>query len=165
MNERICRVCSLIFVTKSPYVLVCSDDCRELSNKKSRNKYKKSEKGLIAKDQWNKNPKKKECLKRHMSGKGKQTASKRMSRLVKTNEYYRQTKNLRQQKAYRELRTQLISQFKKCAACEIDHDLTIDHVHPLSKGGKHEIENIQVLCRSCNSKKKQETILYAVPKV
>lgn len=37
-----------------------------------------------------------------------------------------------------------------CAACD---DLTIDHVWPLSRGGDDGIENLQFLCRSCNSSK------------
>ena len=32
-------------------------------------------------------------------------------------------------------------------------DLTIDHVFPRSRGGSDEAENLQTLCRSCNSKK------------
>jgi len=32
-------------------------------------------------------------------------------------------------------------------------DITIDHIMPWSKGGKTELRNGQVLCRSCNSKK------------
>lgn len=30
---------------------------------------------------------------------------------------------------------------------------TIDHVHPRSKGGKHEWENVVAACRRCNAKK------------
>ena len=41
----------------------------------------------------------------------------------------------------------------KCAICRKDKKLTKDHIQPLSKGGTDYIENIQPLCRNCNSKK------------
>ena len=50
-----------------------------------------------------------------------------------------------------------------CVCCyrqEPQIRLTIDHIEPLSLGGMHEINNIQPLCQSCNSKKQQETKNY-----
>jgi hypothetical protein len=42
----------------------------------------------------------------------------------------------------------------KCTACASKVNLEIDHKVPVSKGGKSEKENLQVLCRSCNRSKR-----------
>jgi hypothetical protein len=40
-----------------------------------------------------------------------------------------------------------------CRHCGGTDDLTLDHVVPRSRGGGDEIENLQTLCRPCNSRK------------
>lgn len=47
-----------------------------------------------------------------------------------------------------------------CGQREPDIRLTIDHVIPISKGGRNDIGNIQPLCRSCNSSKGAKSIDY-----
>jgi hypothetical protein len=40
-----------------------------------------------------------------------------------------------------------------CRGCGARADLTVDHVQPLSRGGNDALENLQLLCGSCNSRK------------
>jgi 5-methylcytosine-specific restriction endonuclease McrA len=44
----------------------------------------------------------------------------------------------------------------RCVRCNTHLNLCVDHKHPWSKGGSDEIDNLQTLCRSCNSKKKDK---------
>lgn len=46
----------------------------------------------------------------------------------------------------------------RCAICRKKKPLTKDHIKPLSFGGTDYINNIQPLCRSCNSKKWKKLI-------
>ena len=51
----------------------------------------------------------------------------------------------------------------KCVCCgAIDKPLTKDHIVPLIKGGSDYINNIQPLCRKCNSSKRDKVINYLV---
>lgn len=39
-----------------------------------------------------------------------------------------------------------------CVICFSKEDLCVDHLIPISKKGKSVIENMRILCRSCNTK-------------
>lgn len=41
----------------------------------------------------------------------------------------------------------------RCRHCGTAENLSVDHVYPFSLGGQDGIENLQTLCRSCNSRK------------
>lgn len=41
----------------------------------------------------------------------------------------------------------------RCVICHTNENLTIDHIIPVSQGGKDDIENLRTLCFACNSLK------------
>lgn len=51
---------------------------------------------------------------------------------------------------------------RKCLRCGSTENITQDHVIPLHLGGSDDIDNIQPLCRSCNSKKNARRIDYRI---
>lgn len=40
-----------------------------------------------------------------------------------------------------------------CQHCGVTRDLSVDHVLAIANGGGNELNNLQLLCRSCNSRK------------
>lgn len=45
-----------------------------------------------------------------------------------------------------------------CAFCKTKERLEVDHIIPISKGGKNTIDNLQPLCKSCNSSKSNKIL-------
>lgn len=40
-----------------------------------------------------------------------------------------------------------------CFICKAKEDIELDHVVPVSRGGRHSVGNLQPLCRKCNRRK------------
>lgn len=54
----------------------------------------------------------------------------------------------------------IVEQFNHyCAYCGTRHNLTMDHIVPISKGGKTTADNIVPACSSCNSSKQAEDVV------
>ena len=56
----------------------------------------------------------------------------------------------------RDLRKIIINENSFCAICMGKTNLQLDHIIPISKGGKNEESNIQFLCRTCNTRKRNK---------
>ena len=55
--------------------------------------------------------------------------------------------------AWRRLREQVIRRDGCCQMCGTEERLSVDHIIPRVAGGTDSLDNLQVLCSSCNSSK------------
>lgn len=46
-----------------------------------------------------------------------------------------------------------------CAKCQSTDDITMDHIVPIARGGRHSVGNLQPLCGSCNSSKRDKLMV------
>lgn len=95
-------------------------------------------------------------------------ANRELARQRNRESYWRDPTKPRQR---RQLRRVIESQFvilpkelrriysQPCAACGSMENQSLDHIIPISKGGRHSIGNLQTLCLPCNVKKANRTIM------
>lgn len=58
----------------------------------------------------------------------------------------------------RKVRNEVMEKYEyKCVWCGTQKNLSIDHILPRSRGGKDDIQNLSVACRSCNTRKGSKT--------
>lgn len=43
-----------------------------------------------------------------------------------------------------------------CQNCGVKENITLDHIIPISRGGRHSVGNLQALCRACNASKRNK---------
>ncbi|MFI8237591.1 HNH endonuclease [Streptomyces sp. NPDC085866] len=70
------------------------------------------------------------------------------------------SKNTRKAGAYdyqwQKVRAEAIALQPWCLFCGKTTDLTGDHIVPLKEGGTNSLDNIRVLCRSCNTRREND---------
>lgn len=195
----LCGICEREFVKEHHNQKYCSDECKKQAIKNSKEKYKKSEKGIKSNKKWINSDRRKENEKRYRQ---KPTArAKAVKRSIKclsnspelqekkrlrdieygrskkgkeknrvASAKYRKTPkgkatNKRQKyikRAIGEISQEAILKIEEknhCYYCGelCNDDKTIDHKHPVSRGGTNDIDNLVVACRSCNCSKNDKT--------
>lgn len=48
----------------------------------------------------------------------------------------------------------IVLAYGSCVYCDSSNDLTVDHIKPRKLGGTNDLDNLQCLCKTCNSSKK-----------
>lgn len=75
---------------------------------------------------------------------------------------YNRAKRMKRRGAYSDKDARVYMQIlinDPCAFCGSKKELVIDHIHPISKGGKGDFMNLTAACRSCNAAKSNKSLL------
>jgi 5-methylcytosine-specific restriction endonuclease McrA len=195
-----CSWCEAEFCPTHPNQKLCSAECRLLSRRASKDRYKKSDKGMATEMRWRSSPTRADSERRHRSKTtAKHKAVIRSSRYLKTHSQaqekkreadrlywdtprgrerrmlagarYRHTdkakiarkinKHLRRAGysgrmdwgAWAQKVADLGNVCQLCGRVLREGEVTIDHIVPVSAGGKNNIDNLQPSCLSCNARK------------
>jgi 5-methylcytosine-specific restriction endonuclease McrA len=157
---------------------ICKDCVREYNslNKDHRKEYRLKNKVIYS--EWNKNnPEYQKSWRINNKNKIKEYLEKedvrQKRREYQRNSHQRMMHRLRQQKRRARIEKIDLRYISKkdidriisssCAFCMSTKNINIDHIIPIILGGRHSIGNLQPLCKSCNSRKKD--MLYFAFKV
>lgn len=88
-----------------------------------------------------------------------QTTYQQVDYIVRNSNYYGLLRGTRQLGSFVVDEKAKIRNADFCCYCGNESDLTLDHLIPQFKGGRHSADNLVVACRSCNSSKKALDLL------
>lgn len=142
-KERLCDFCKKPFIPTNSVQINCSAKCARRKFRKKYHKYL-----LLKQSEWFKKARKKDPIR---------WRNKVYERRIKMFGKGRGKGNFHKDCFTKEDWEAILLRWGNvCAICGRGKtlvELTVDHIIPLSLGGKHCKENIQPLCRSCNSRK------------
>lgn len=158
-----CKICGKWFNPPHWNSKCCSDECRNQARKQTVKKYKNSNKHKEALQRWYKSPARAEIEKRYRSKpQTKKLAVQRVKKYKERNpdkrkawdrEYGYRRRNYNAGYFDREAIKQKFDLLgNRCVKCS-SSPVEVDHIIPLSKGGTNHIDNLQPLCKPCNSGK------------
>ncbi len=131
-----------------------TDKYREVS-RKSANKYAKTKNGDMKRRQYRKSEAGKRSNKKYSQTDAGRAASRRASskRYYADLEHSRMKMRARARGCKLDVIEEIFFRDRMCLECFTRDNLTIDHIIPVSRGGKSVYENLQILCGPCNSSK------------
>jgi 5-methylcytosine-specific restriction endonuclease McrA len=152
-TDVVCNCCNKIFkkrtnnLTKNNF---CSKKCSGLGRRKN----------SIWSEYYPNKEEKKEYFKKYLEN-NREKINKLSSDWAKRNRPYRnyiqQLRRAAGELSYKQWKS-IIDSSPKCNYCGSVDNLQVDHIYPVSKGGKTESNNLQVLCRKCNQSKSNKII-------
>lgn len=146
-----CEICGIEYMPQKSISFTCSRKCctkrNRILHKEAKRKYDKK---------WQKNDRKNNPEKYRLRTKERRYKIREASNGTSCKKFNR----VFSLEIWEKLKHEYNYTCPKCLKVEPEIKLTIDHILPLSKGGIHSIENIQPLCHSCNSGKKDKYEFY-----
>lgn len=147
----------------------CCFTCKKTQDKIYRINNKEKERSRLKKWRIENISKVKECIKNYVEGTRKANNKWRSKNPDKVREWRRNYRALKKGNGGKVTAKEekWVKEFYnytclKCGRKEPEIKITIDHVIPLKKGGLHIISNLQTLCTSCNSSKRDSYADYRV---